>query len=283
MTEPASEPALVLVATPIGNMGDISARALAELRDANSVACEDSRRTGSLFAHFGLTHDPFIVCNDHTEEHAGAEIVRRVESGQRVVLVSDAGTPAISDPGYRAVRAAIDAGVNVEVVPGPSAVIAAVSLSGFATDRFCFDGFLPRKGGERARRLATIASEERTTVIFESPRRLGATVNDLVTVCGGGRHIAIARELTKTYEEIWRGSLDDAVDHLDGEPLKGEIVIVIEGAAPQEFDDASLAEMLRVELANGASKRDAVGEVAQRTGVSKRRVFDLAVSLDSSS
>ena len=280
MIDTAPSPALVLVATPIGNWDDISARALRELRDADSVACEDSRRTGALFAHFGMAHDPFIVCNDHTEGHAADEIVRRIESGQRVALVSDAGTPAISDPGYRVVRAAIDADLAVHVVPGASAVLAAVSLSGFATDRFCFDGFLPRKGGERSRRLETIGEEMRTTVIFESPRRLSATLTDLSAACGEDRNVAIARELTKTYEEIWRGSIADGIEHFEANPAKGEIVIVIEGAVAREVSDDDLVALLRAEREAGASTRDAVANVMDRTGAAKRRVYDLANQLD---
>ena len=280
MIDPTPSPALVLVATPIGNWDDISARALRELRDADSVACEDSRRTGALFAHFGIAHDPFIVCNDHTEGHAADEIVRRIESGQRVALVSDAGTPAISDPGYRVVRAAIDADLAVHVVPGASAVLAAVSLSGFATDRFCFDGFLPRKGGERARRLETIGAETRTTVIFESPRRLSATLTDLRAACGEDRNVAIARELTKTYEEIWRGGIGEAIEHFAAKPAKGEIVIVIEGAVAREVSDDDLVALLRSEREGGASTRDAVAAVMDRTGAAKRRVYDLANRLD---
>lgn len=274
------KPALVLVATPIGNMEDLSDRARRELGAADSVAVEDTRRTGALFAHFGIAHDPFIVCNDHNEAHAADEIVRRIEAGQRVVLVSDAGTPAISDPGYRAVRAVIDAGLAVEMIPGPSAVLAAVALSGFATDRFCFDGFLPRKGGDRRKRLEAIANERRTVVLFESPRRLAATVADLVEACGGERQVAIARELTKTYEELWRGTLEDAVAHLEGNPAKGEIVVVVDGAQVRELSDSELRQMLRGVLADGATKRDAVAEVVERTGASKRHVYDLATGLD---
>ncbi len=281
MSEASNTPALVLIATPIGNMGDISARALDELRSADSVACEDTRRTGALFAHFGLAHEPFIVCNDHTEGHAAREIVRRVESGQRVALVSDAGTPAISDPGFRVVRAAIAAGVRVESVPGASAVLTALSLSGFATDRFSFDGFLPRKGGERTRRIASIAAEERTTVLFESPRRLVKTLEELLAVCGDDRQIAIARELTKTYEEIWRGSLSEALSHLAEHELKGEIVLVIEGVESLEVSDDELSSMLQDFLLSGASTRDAVAAVVDETGTAKRRVYNLALDIDS--
>ena len=281
MIDVVAGPALVLVATPIGNMADLSPRAVDELRNAGTVACEDSRRTGALFAHFGIAHEPFLVCNDHTEQHAAAEIVRRIEGGQRVVLVSDAGTPAISDPGFRAVRAAIDADLVVEMVPGPSAVLAAVSLSGFATDRFCFDGFLPRKGGERTRRLQAIAAEARTTVLFESPRRLAATIDDLMASCGATRRIAIARELTKTYEEIWRGTLSGAADALAAQPARGEIVLVIDGAEAVEYGDEELSAMLRDELAQGRSTRDAVVEVVQRSGAAKRHVYALANDLES--
>lgn len=280
MIDAARSPALVLVATPIGNWGDISARALDELGNADSVACEDSRRTGALFAHFGLAHEPFIVCNDHTEAHAADEIVRRVQSGQRVALVSDAGTPAVSDPGYRAVRAAIDAGVAVEVVPGASAVLTAVSLSGFATDRFCFDGFLPRKGAERARRLQDLATEPRTTVLFESPRRLVATLSALASTCSDERNVAIARELTKTYEEIWRGTIAEGIERYRDTPPKGEIVLVVEGAVAREFTDEDLLAMLEQELGAGASTRDAVATVVDQAGAAKRRVYNLANQID---
>jgi len=280
MNDTVAPPALVLIATPIGNFGDLSPRALTELGEADSVACEDSRRTGALFAHFGLSHDPFMVCNDHSEAHVATEIVRRVQSGQRVALVSDAGTPAISDPGYRVVQEAIDAGVTIEVVPGPSAVIAAVLLSGLATDRFCFDGFLPRKGGERTKRIAALAIEQRTSVLFESPRRLLATIDDLRHVCGDDRQVAIARELTKTYEEVWRGTLAEAAAHLATHEMKGEIVVVLDGAQLREVNDDELTGMLRESLAEGSSKRDAVASVVDRTGAAKRRVYDLALSVD---
>ena len=279
MVEARARPALVLVATPIGNLGDLGSRAIDELRNADSVACEDTRRTGALFAHFGIAHDPFIVCNDHTEAHAGVEIVRRVEAGQRVAFVSDAGSPAISDPGYRAVRAAIDADIAIEIVPGPSAVIAAVSVSGFATDRFCFEGFLPRKGGERSRRLQLVAGDERTTVLFESPRRLAATIDELIVACGGTRRVMIARELTKTYEEFWRGTLDGAAVYLASEQMRGELVIVLEGAEDEELDDAEITGMLLELLTEGTSARDAVRSVVERTGAPKRRVYALANEL----
>ncbi len=271
--------ALVLVATPIGNYDDLSPRAQAELAAADSVACEDSRRTGALFAHYDIAHQPFIVCNDHTEHHAAVEIVRRVEAGQRVALVSDAGTPAVSDPGYRVVQLALDAGIAVESIPGPSAVLTALTLSGFATDRFCFEGFLPRKGGERTSRLHALTTEDRTTVLFESPRRLANLIDELCDRLGPERNIAIARELTKTFETVWRGRLVEAVEFLATNEPKGEIVVVIDGAGDLQVTDDQIVEQLATLIDEGTSRRDAVAEVVSVTGATKRRVYDLANGL----
>jgi len=271
--------ALVLVATPIGNADDLSDRARLELSEADSVACEDTRRTGSLFARHGIDHDPFITCNDHTEHHVAAEIVSRITAGQRVALVSDAGTPGVSDPGYRVVQAAIDAGLAVVAVPGPSAVLVAISVSGFATDRFCFEGFLARKGAERRTRIEGLRTEERTSVLFESPKRLPGTLTDLQAALGATRRIAIARELTKVYEQIWRGTLGEAVTAFSEAP-RGEIVLVIEGAGPVNVTDEDITDALVRELADGQTRRDAVDSVVFATGVKKRRVYDLALGIE---
>ena len=284
MTEPeplGNEPMLVLVATPIGNLGDLSPRAIEELTSADSVACEDTRRTGSLFSHFGISHTPFIVCNEHTEQAAAAEIVSRIAAGQRVVLVSDAGTPAVSDPGYRVVDAVVAAGQRVESIPGPSAALVALTLSGLTTDRFCFDGFLPRKGRERQVRIAALLGEQRTVVLFEAPHRLARTVADLADALGGDRKVVLARELTKRFEDVWRGTLADAVGHTESTEPRGEYVIVLDGAAPSEaITDEGLIAALRAELDNGASRRDAVDAVVSMTGAKKRQVYDLALQLD---
>ncbi len=271
---------LVLVATPIGNLGDLSPRAIDALTNADSIACEDTRRTGSLFSHFGIPHDPFIVCNEHTERNAGEEIVNRIASGQMVVLVSDAGTPAVSDPGQRVVEVVIAAGHDVVSIPGASAVLVGLTVSGLVTDRFCFDGFLPRKGAERSQRISALVTEPRTTVLFEAPHRLVRTVADLAAAMGPERKISLARELTKRYEEVWRGTLAEAVAHTEAVEPRGEYVLILEGAVEQDVTEASLLDALRRELASGQSRRDAVATVVAMTGAKKRQVYDLALQLD---
>ena len=272
-------PALVLVATPIGNFDDLAPRALLELEQADRIACEDTRRTGALLKHFGVAHEPFLVCNEHSEMTAAAAVVDRIAAGQRVVLVSDAGMPGISDPGHRIVEAVVAAGQTVTAVPGPSAVLMAVAISGLASDRFCFEGFLPRKGADRASRIDALRREERSTVFFESPRRVARTIDDLAEALGPDRRVVLARELTKTHEETWRGSLAEAQQHLaEREPL-GEFVIVVDGAPPAEVDDDALRAALEAEFARGSSTRDAVAAVVDGFGVPKRRVYDLAVDL----
>ena len=272
--------ALVLVATPIGNLGDLSPRSIDALTSADSIACEDTRRTGSLLAHFGIAHDPFIVCNEHTEAAASAEIVNRISGGQVVALVSDAGTPAVSDPGHRAVQAVIDAGYDVEAIPGASAMLVGLLVSGLATDRFCFDGFLPRKGSERSRRIEQLVNESRTVVLFEAPHRLVRTIGDLRSALGDQRHVVLARELTKTFEEIWRGSLADAVLWLDEREPRGEYVVVLAGATPVAVTEQSLRDALVREAEGGATRRDAVETVVAMTGAKKRQVYDLALQLE---
>ena len=270
---------MVLVATPIGNFDDLAPRALLELEQADRIACEDTRRTGALLKHFGVAHEPFLVCNEHSEMTAAAAVVDRIAAGQRVVLVSDAGMPGISDPGHRIVEAVVAAGQTVTAVPGPSAVLMAVAISGLASDRFCFEGFLPRKGADRASRIDALRREERSTVFFESPRRVARTIDDLAEALGPDRRVVLARELTKTHEETWRGSLAEAQQHLaEREPL-GEFVIVVDGAPPAEVDDDALRAALEAEFARGSSTRDAVAAVVDGFGVPKRRVYDLAVDL----
>jgi 16S rRNA (cytidine1402-2'-O)-methyltransferase len=199
-----------------------------------------------------------------------------------VALVSDAGTPGIADPGARLVASAVDAGIPVEVVPGPSAVIAALVVSGLPTDRFCFEGFLPRKGTARAQRLRVLSVEPRTTVLYEAPHRLRETLADLVQVCGPDRPIAMARELTKVFEEVWRGSLGEAVEHAGASEPRGEIVLVLGGApAPPEPGADDLEAALRRHLREGTTKRTAIERVAQDFAVPRRRVYDVAVRLNS--
>ena len=232
---------LTLVATPIGNLGDLSPRAVEALAAADVVACLDE--------------------------------------GQQVAVVTDAGTPGISDPGERLVNIALAAGHQVTVVPGPAAPVAALVISGLPTQRWCMEGFLPRKGQERKQRLAEIAVEERTTVLFESPKRVGATVADLLELCGPDRPMAIVREVTKLHEEVFRGSLQEASDWASKE-IKGEVVLVLGGAPPPaEADDQRLGQVLEEILASGVSTRDAADEAARRLGVSRRRAYSSALDL----
>jgi 16S rRNA (cytidine1402-2'-O)-methyltransferase len=222
---------LVLVATPIGNLGDLSERALSALRDADVIGCEDTRRTGLLLHRHGISAKRMLVVNEHTELDRVPDVLGLLADGSTVALCSDAGSPGISDPGERLVSAALDAGFEVTAVPGPSAVVMALGVSGLPTGRWVFEGFLPRSGAGRAERLAELAGERRTIVLYEAPHRVARTIADLVAACGGERPVVLARELTKLHEDVWRGTLDGASRHLaEREPL-GEYVIVL-GAGP---------------------------------------------------
>ncbi len=274
--------ALVLIATPIGNLGDLSSRAAEELATASLICCEDTRRTGRLLAHLGLTGRRLRRVDDHTEAAEVDDVAARIGAGQRVALVSDAGTPGISDPGARLVAGVIAAGHPVTVVPGPVAAVAALVASGAVTDRFVFEGFLPREGRERRRRLAEIATESRTVVLYESPKRIGSMLEALIEVCGGDRRATIAREITKLHEEFVRGSLAELSDWA-ATPPKGEIVVVIEGApAMPDATDEVIVAALTTELAGGASRRDATAAVAEMLGVGHRRTYELAIGIPGS-
>ncbi len=271
---------LVLVSTPIGNLGDLPPRAVEALAGAALICCEDTRRTGKLLAHAGVRGVRMAVTNEHTEHGRIAEVLDLLAAGRTVAVVTDAGTPGISDPGERLVRAAIDAGHAVSAVPGPAAFTMAMVVSGLPTSRFVMEGFLPRSGAERARRLAEVAGEPRTVVLYEAPHRVARTVADLVAACGPDRHVVLARELTKLHEEVWRGTLAEAVAHLaTGEP-RGEYVVVLAGAPPAAAaDDDSIRTALLDALADGESRSSAVATVVATLGVAKRRVYDIATSL----
>jgi 16S rRNA (cytidine1402-2'-O)-methyltransferase len=272
--------ALVLVGTPIGNLGDLSPRAVDALRSADVICCEDTRRTGRLLQHAGVERGPLIVVNDHTEVAAIEGVLQRLGRGERVAVVSDAGMPGIADPGERLVRAAVRAGHTVEVVPGPSAAVAALVASGLPAGRFAFEGFLPRKGSGRTDRLAEIAAEERTVVLYEAPHRALRTLRDLHSSCGPNRRIAVARELTKLHEELWRGTLADAVQWASEVEPRGELVFVLDGAPPPaEADDAAVDSAVRRLLAAGDSVRDAASAVAAELNVPRRRAYEAAVRL----
>ncbi len=270
--------ALVVVATPIGNLGDLSPRAVEALAGADLIACEDTRQTRKLLNHAGIEGARLLALHAHNEAAGAAKVVARVAAGERVTLVTDAGTPSISDPGQRVVAAVADAGLTVEVVPGPSAAIAALVGSGLATDRFCFEGFLPRKGSDRKARLAAISGDARTSVIYEAPTRLAATLEDLRAACGVDRRAAVARELTKLHEEIVRGTLAELAGRWHATPPKGECVIVVAGApAAAPATDAEISEALSSRLAAGEDRKSAVGDVAADLGVPRRRVYELSL------
>ena len=272
--------ALVLVGTPIGNLGDLSPRAIEELGKADVVCCEDSRRTGRLLQHAGVRARELMVVNDHNEAQRVGEVLLRLSRGERVAIVTDAGMPGISDPGERLVAAASRDGHRIEVVPGPSAAVAALVASGLPTGRFVFEGFLSRKSGARRSRLASLVSDERTLVFYEAPHRLAATLADLAEVLGGWRRLAVARELTKLHEEIWRGHLHEAAAWAEANPPRGEIALVVQGALPPGPADASDVEAaVRVRLEAGDSARDAAAAVAAELGVPKRQAYEVAIRL----
>ncbi len=270
---------LWLVTTPIGNLGDLPPRAVDVLAHVGLICCEDTRRTGLLLQHAGVRAERLAVCNDHTEVSRIDDVLRVLGDGRDVAVVSDAGTPGISDPGERIVRAAIEAGYDVSAVPGPSAAIMALTISGLATDRFVFEGFIPRKGADRAARLADIANEHRTIVIYEAPHRILRTLEDLRDACGDDRQVVVTRELTKLHEEVVRGPLGE----IDIGGPRGEYVVVLDGATVDErpISDDDVRTALRTELANGSSTRDAAATVAKDVGRPKREVYALAIGLSS--
>jgi 16S rRNA (cytidine1402-2'-O)-methyltransferase len=273
-------PGLHLVATPIGNLGDMTARAIETLRRADVIACEDSRVTGKLCAAFGI-RTRLVPYHDHNAKTALPGLMKRLQDGEIVALVSDAGTPLVSDPGYRLVRAAAEAGINIVAAPGPSAALAALTVSGLPTDRFLFAGFLPPKTAARKAALAELAAVPATLLFYESPRRLADALADMVDVLGP-REAAVARELTKLHEETRRGALADLAAAYSAEDApKGEIVIVVgpPGEDAGVVDDAALDDMLRAALAGDASLRDAVDAVCAATGRKRREVYARALAL----
>ena len=276
----AEQPLLWLVATPIGNLADIAPRAVDVLREVSFVACEDTRRTGLLLQRLGIGGRPLVVLHEHNEAAAASEIAERLVAGETAAYITDAGMPAISDPGQRLVETVVAAGVSVSVVPGPSAPVAALAVSGLPAQRWAMEGFLPRSGNARSTRLSEIAASERSVVLFESPKRLGATLADLVEACGADRPAAVVRELTKMHEEVVRDTLGGLAARF-ADPPKGEIVVVVGPASPDAPTDTQIRAELERELGEGASARDAAAAVAQRLGVGRNRVYPLAVKLAS--
>jgi 16S rRNA (cytidine1402-2'-O)-methyltransferase len=270
--------ALIVVATPIGNLGDLSPRAVDALATANVIACEDTRHTRKLLTRAGVRQKRLLSVHEHNEAARVDEVMDVIEAGGRVALVADAGMPAISDPGRRVVAAVASRGHEVRVVPGPSAALAALVVSGLDTERFVFEGFLPRKGPERARRLSAVAVEPRTTVLYEAPHRLAGTVADLLEACGPSRRVVLARELTKVHEEVWRGTLEGAAGKVAQSDPRGEHVIVLEGApAPPAASDDEIAAALAERLREGEEKRSALAAVSAELAVPKRRVYQVSL------
>ena len=271
---------LVLAATPIGRVGDASPRLAHELATADVVAAEDTRRLRRLVGDLGVEVGGRVVSYFEGNETARTPaLVDALLAGERVLLVTDAGMPSVSDPGFRLVAAAVERGVVVTSVPGPSAVLTALAVSGLPVDRFCFEGFLPRKAGERARRLATLAEEQRTLVFFEAPHRTATTLAAMADVFGAERRAAVCRELTKTHEEVRRGGLADlAAWAADG--IRGEVTLVVEGGSADAGappDDAEVAALVAAEVADGTPRKEAIGLVARRIGAPRRAVFDAVV------
>ncbi len=271
---------VVLAATPIGNPDDASPRLLTALAEADVVAAEDTRRLLGLCRRLGVTPGGRVLSfHEHNEGGRMAELLAVVREGGTVVVVSDAGMPTVSDPGYGLVRAAAAEGLPVTVVPGPSAVLAALAVSGLPTDRFTFEGFLPRRSGERARAVAELAEERRTMVFFEAPHRLAAALATLAEGFGVARPAAVCRELTKTYEEVRRGSLAELADWAAAQEVRGEIVVVVGGAEPAPpADVADLVAEVLARADTGERLKDAVAAVAERVGVPKRALYEEALA-----
>lgn len=271
---------LTLAATPIGNLGDLTDRVKEVLRQADIIAAEDTRSLHKLLHAAGVQTQATVVSHhEHNEVDSAAGLIDAVRSGQRVVFVPEAGMPAISDPGYRLTQEAIAANIPVTVAPGASAAITALVLSGLPTDRFAFEGFLPRKAGDKANVLSALADETRSLIFYESPHRTAATLESMAKVFGADRLAAVARELTKFHEEIARGSLSELVEWAQSKTLKGEIVIVV-GPAPEAEPvsfEAALAQV-RTSVADGERLKSATREVAKRTGHSARELYNAALA-----
>jgi 16S rRNA (cytidine1402-2'-O)-methyltransferase len=272
---------LYVVATPIGNLEDVSARALRVLGEVAIIACEDTRHSARLLSAYSI-RTPTISYFEHNEERRTPELIERLQRGESVALVTDAGTPAISDPGYRLVRAALAEGIRVAALPGPSAAVAAISISGLPTDRFTFEGFLPQKASARRNALEALKRESRTMVLFEAARRLTATLGDMESVFGREREAVVVREITKTFEESVRGTVSELRTHFTAVEPRGEIVIVVAGASAPSTTGVSSPETHTLtveELCDaGLSLKDASIVIARLTGTSRREVYQQALA-----
>lgn len=283
METAAKSGTLYVVGTPIGNLEDMTFRAVRILQTVTVIAAEDTRHTGKLLHHFQIK-TPQLSYHEHNSRSRTPELVSRLGQGESVALVTDAGMPGISDPGYELVKACAEAGLAVVPIPGPSAVVTALSAAGLPTDRFCFEGFLPAKGSPRRDRLAQLGRETRTLVFYESPHRLRQTLDDFEAVFGGDRAIVLARELTKLHEEFWRGTVSEAIAHHTQRNPQGEYTLIVAGATlsePQWSDDDLRLELQHM-ISQGLSRSQASRQLADRTDLSRRHIYQLALALPES-
>lgn len=271
---------LYLVATPIGNLEDMTFRAIRILQTVDLIAAEDTRHTGKLLQHFQIK-TPQLSYHEHNRQQRIPELLSKLSEGKAIALVTDAGMPLISDPGYELVKACVAQGISIVPIPGANAAITALSAAGLATDKFVFEGFLPAKSKERRSHLETLTSETRTIIFYESPHRLRETLQDLGTILGETREIVLARELTKMHEEFWRGTITDAIAHYTNREPQGEFTLVVAGATlekPQLSEAAIKAELQNL-LKQGLSRSDASRQLSQQTSLPRRQIYQLALSI----
>jgi 16S rRNA (cytidine1402-2'-O)-methyltransferase len=272
---------LYVVGTPIGNLEDMTFRAVRTLQEADLIAAEDTRHTGKLLAHFQV-NTPQISYYEHNQKQRIPELLEKLQQGKSIALVTDAGMPGISDPGYELVKAGWEMGITIVPIPGVSACVTALSAGGLPSDRFVFEGFLPTKGKAREERLEALKVESRTMVLYESPHRIRQTLTDLATVLGSDCQISIARELTKLHEEIWRGNLKQAIHHYTETTPQGEFTLLVAGAAlerPILSDEVLKDELFKI-MKQGVSRSQASRQLAQQTALPRRKLYQLALAID---
>jgi len=278
--EPDKQGMIYLCATPIGNLEDVTLRVLRILEEADTVAAEDTRRTRKLLSHYDI-HTPLVSLHEHNEAGRIPALIERVREGDTVAVVTDAGMPGISDPGTAVCRAAREAGLPVTVAPGPSAVLSALVLSGLSSERFVFEGFLPRAKAEKRDRLAAIASETRTVILYEAPHRVEKTLKALMDACGADRRVSVVREITKVHEEVWTGTLLEAMTRAGSEEgFRGELVLVLAGAQARETEwTLDIPGQLRRYIEEGMDKKEAIKRVARERGLPKSEVYKHGIDL----
>jgi 16S rRNA (cytidine1402-2'-O)-methyltransferase len=271
---------LYIVGTPIGNLEDITFRAVRILQNVDLIAAEDTRHTGKLLQHLQV-RTPQISYHEHNRSSRIPELLEHLHSGKAIALVSDAGMPGISDPGYELVKACVEAGISVVPIPGASAAITALSAAGLPTDKFVFEGFLPAKGQQRREYLEVLETESRTLIFYESPHRLRETLQDLAQVWGSDRQIVLARELTKLYEEFWRGTIGDAIAHYQQREPQGEYTILVAGKPPSQtlLTEEQLKAELQQLISQGISRSQASRQLTKYTSLNRRQVYQIALSI----